>query len=114
MSDPTVAKAPAGTKSAQPTAFDLKKLSAMYDFTGQTIVITGGTGILGSDICCALAGCGAQLAVLDLNLEPGKALLERLGPRAKQVELFACNVLNTENLTSVAADVLKRFGKIDA
>ena len=92
---------------------DLKKLAAMYDFTGQTIVITGGTGILGADIACALAGCGAQLAILDLNLEPGKALLERLGPRAKQAELFACNVLQTDSLASVSAAVLKRFGKID-
>ena len=92
---------------------DLKKLAAMYDFTGQTIVITGGTGILGADIACALAGCGAQLAILDLNLEPGKALLERLGPRAKQAEVFACNVLQTESLASVSAAVLKRFGKID-
>ena len=111
---PQIAGDPSKTNTSnEAKQLDLKKLAAMYDFTGQTIVITGGTGILGADIACALAGCGAQLAILDLNLEPGKALLERLGPRAKQAELFACNVLQTESLTSVAAEVMKRFGKID-
>ena len=51
--DPSKAKT-----SDEAKQLDLKKLAAMYDFTGQTIVITGGTGILGADIACALAGCG--------------------------------------------------------
>jgi NAD(P)-dependent dehydrogenase (short-subunit alcohol dehydrogenase family) len=97
----------------KPSGLDLKKLTAMYDFTGQTVVITGGTGILGSDIACALAGCGANLAILDLNLEPGKALLQRMGKAASRAELFSCNVLNTESLGKAAADVLARFKKID-
>ena len=95
------------------TTLDLKQLTAMYDLTGQTAVITGGTGILGSGIACALAGCGAQLAILDLNLEPGEALRKRLGPRAAQAELFSCDVLSNESLRSTAAAVISRFGKID-
>ena len=38
------------TAQARSAAFDLKNLTAQYDFTGKTVVITGGTGILGSDI----------------------------------------------------------------
>jgi hypothetical protein len=34
---------------------DLTELTRMYDFTGQTIVVTGGTGILGGEIACAAA-----------------------------------------------------------
>ncbi len=94
-------------------AFDLERLTAMYDFTGKTVVITGGTGMLGSDIACALASCGAQVGIVDLNLEPGKALRERLGERARQAELFGCNVLDRESLQKTAADAVKRFGKID-
>ncbi len=97
----------------QAPLMDLKKLMAMYDFTGQTVVITGGAGVLGGDIACALAGCGANVAILDLNLEPAKALLERMGKSASQVELFACNVLQMDSMTKVAADVVKRFGKVD-
>ena len=100
-------------KGAKQPLMDLKKLSAMYDFTGKTVVLTGGTGVLGGDIACALIGMGASVAILDLNLEPGKALLERMGEGASRAELFACNVLEIENIKKVAGDVLKRFGKVD-
>lgn len=91
----------------------LQKLVAMYDFTGQTVVITGGTGILGGEIACALVGCGAQVAILHLNVEAGKELVERMAERATQAELFACNVLQLESLQKTAANVLARFGKVD-
>ena len=70
----------------------LDELMRMYDFTGKTVAITGGVGILGSEFACALVGCGANVAILDINLNPGKALLERMGKRASQAELFQCDV----------------------
>ena len=92
---------------------DLVRLTAMYDFTGQVVVITGGTGVLAGEIACALAGCGARLALLDVNLEPGQALRERLGEHAPPFELFAANVLSRESLSQAAAEVLARFGQVD-
>ena len=91
----------------------LEKLLRMYDFTGQTVVITGGTGVLGGEIACALAACGAQLAILDLRLEPGRALLERMGGRADNAELFEADVLKQDSLHQAAEAVLQRFGKVD-
>jgi NAD(P)-dependent dehydrogenase (short-subunit alcohol dehydrogenase family) len=91
----------------------LEKLWEMYDLTMQTVVITGGAGILGGEIACVLASCGARLAILDLNVEPGKALLERMGERAANAQLFACNVLDRESLEKACQDVLARFGKVD-
>jgi len=91
----------------------LDKLMQLYDFTGQTVVITGGTGILGGEIACALAGCGAQLAILDLNLEPGEALLNRMGKHAANAALFSVDVLKIESLRQAADDVLARFGNVD-
>ena len=91
----------------------LEKLLRLYDFTGQTVVITGGTGVLGSEIACALANCGAQLAILDMRLEPGQALLERMGRHAENAALIAVDVLKLESLRNAAAEVLERFGKVD-
>jgi len=91
----------------------LEKLLRLYDFTGQTVVITGGTGVLGSEIACALANCGAQLAILDMRLEPGQALMERMGRHAENAALFAVDVLKLESLRNAAAEVLERFGKVD-
>ena len=91
----------------------LDNLMRMYDFTGKTVAITGGVGILGSEFACALVGCGANVAILDINLTAGKALLERMGKRASQAELFQCDVLNTSSLAKAAGDVVARFGKVD-
>jgi len=93
---------------------NLDKLTRMYDFTGQTMVITGGTGILGGEIACALVGCGANVALLDRNLDPAQGLLERLGPLACQVAVVGGDVLDVNSLRQAAEVILRRFGKIDA
>jgi len=98
----------------QSTSFDLQHLRQMYDFTGRTVVVTGGGGVLGADLVCALAGCGAQVAILELNPESGKAVLERLGSRAAQAAVFDCDVLNMRIIEKAAQDVLKRFHRVDA
>ena len=85
----------------------------MYDFRGKTVAITGGSGVLGGEIVCALVGCGAKVATLDVNMEAGKALVERLGERGKQVSLFKCDVLNRESIVQAAQAVVKSLGKID-
>jgi NAD(P)-dependent dehydrogenase (short-subunit alcohol dehydrogenase family) len=95
------------------TSMTSDKLTRLYDFTGQTVVITGGAGVLGSEIACALADCGAQLAILDQRLESGKTLLKRMGKHASNTQLFAVDVLNIDSLRHVASEVLERFGKVD-
>lgn len=92
---------------------DLQQLTQMYDFAGQTFVVTGGAGVLGADIVCALAGLGANVVILDRNMDLARALLERLGPRANQAEAIQGDVLSRESLNQVAAQVVDRFGSID-
>ena len=100
-------------ETAQPVSLDLAELTKMYDFRGKTVAITGGTGVLGSEIACALVGCGAQVATLDVNIEAGKALVERMGERGKQISIFKCDVLNRDNIFQTAQDVVSRLGKLD-
>jgi NAD(P)-dependent dehydrogenase (short-subunit alcohol dehydrogenase family) len=93
--------------------FDLATLTKMYDFTGKTVAITGGAGVLGGEMADALAGCGAKVAILDMNEEAGKALIERLGERGKQLTFFKFNALDLESINQVAKDVIKAYGKLD-
>jgi len=92
---------------------DLNELTRMYDLTGQTIVVTGGTGILGGEIVCALAGCGANVAILDRNLDPAQALLERMGPCAAQTTVVGGDVLDVDNLRQAAQVIVEKFGRVD-
>ena len=85
----------------------------MFDFTGKTVAITGGAGILGSQIAGALVGCGAQVAILDINVEPGKALADSLGRRGNQISLFKCNVLDRDSVAETAQQVVRQLGNLD-
>jgi NAD(P)-dependent dehydrogenase (short-subunit alcohol dehydrogenase family) len=97
-----------------PTLFDLAALRRMYDFTGKTIVITGGTGVLGADIVCALVGCGANVAILGRNQRAGEAVLNRMGERARQATLISCDVQKQDDVNRAAETVIARFGAVDA
>jgi NAD(P)-dependent dehydrogenase (short-subunit alcohol dehydrogenase family) len=101
--------APAG----EHVSFDTATLTKMYDFTGKVVAVTGGAGVLGGEIARALAGCGAQVAILDLNIEPGKAIIESLGEHGKQVSLFQCDVLNRESIQKTVDAVVGKLGKVD-
>jgi NAD(P)-dependent dehydrogenase (short-subunit alcohol dehydrogenase family) len=92
---------------------NLEELTTMYNFTGRTMVVTGGTGILGGEIACALVGCGANVAILDRNLDPAQGLLERMGPCAGQAAIVGADVLNPDSLRQAADTIVNRFGGVD-
>jgi NAD(P)-dependent dehydrogenase (short-subunit alcohol dehydrogenase family) len=88
--------------------------ASLQDISGQTIVITGGAGVLGSEIALALGACGAKLAILDVSPELGAALLRRMRDQESQGELFACDVLDRAGLEKACEQVLARYGEVDA
>lgn len=91
---------------------DLNELTRLYDFAGQTIVITGGTGMLGGEIACALVGCGANVAMLDRNLDPAQRLVDRMEPRANRAVAVLGDVLDLGSLRQAAEIVVEKFGTI--
>jgi len=91
---------------------DSSELTRLYDFSGLTIVITGGTGTLGGEIACALVGCGANVAILDRNLDPAQHILELMEPRANQAVAVRADVLNVESLQEASKIILDKFGVV--
>jgi len=92
---------------------DSSQLNRLYDFSGKTVVITGGTGILGGEIACALVGCGANVAMLARRLDPAQHILELMGPRANQAVAISADILDLDSLSKAAETVRKRFGGVD-
>jgi NAD(P)-dependent dehydrogenase (short-subunit alcohol dehydrogenase family) len=92
---------------------ELEQLTRMYDFAGRTVVITGGAGVLGGEIAQALVGCRANVAILDLNLDPARGILEKMGPRASQVMTVKTNVLEMDDLRKASEAVVEKFGAVD-
>ena len=91
---------------------DRDNLMAMYDFSGKTFAVTGGAGALGGDVVVALAGCGANVMILDLNLAGVPAIKERLGMHASQVDAFQVDVMSRDSLAAASAAINTRFGAL--
>ena len=95
-------------------AMDLQQLTKMYDFSGKTVVITGGAGVLGGEMACALVGCGASVAIMDRDPALADRLKVRLQSSVGKAMVVYGDVLKKETLVNAAAAVQKEFGPIDA
>lgn len=92
---------------------NLADLTRLYDFTGRTIVITGATGVLGGEIACALVGCGANVAMIDRNLDPARGLLDLMGPGAARAVVVHGDVLDRDSLQRASDEILEHFDHVD-
>lgn len=92
---------------------NLQELTQWYDFTGRTVVITGGTGVLGGEMACALVGCGANVAVLDRNPNlPDEFKTPMDAGPGKYVVAYG-DVLDRDALETAAATIHDAFGPVD-
>ena len=94
---------------------NLQQLTQIYDFSGQTILITGGAGVLGSDMALALAGCGANVALLGRNPDRMQAVIDRFQPKQNGGCIFAtqADVLDADAVQAAVDKTLGEFGAID-
>jgi NAD(P)-dependent dehydrogenase (short-subunit alcohol dehydrogenase family) len=92
---------------------NLEELTQLYDFTSRTVVITGGAGILGGEMACALVGCGANVAILDRDPALADRLIDRLscGPGCSVVVYG--DVLKRETLIKAEETIQAEFGSVD-
>ena len=91
---------------------NLDDLTEMYNFAGRTMVVTGGTGVLGSHIVRALAGCGANVVLLARSMDKATSLLLSLSGPGEAVALPA-DVLDADTLRRAAQRVRRQFGRVD-
>ncbi len=92
---------------------NLTELTKSYDFTGTTVVITGGAGILGGELACALAGCNANVAILDRDPKLADRLMVRLQSGVGRAIVVFGDVLDVSTLRQAADEIVKEFGKVD-
>lgn len=51
---------------------NLVELQSLYDLTDRTVLVTGGTGVLGLEIARTLVECSANVVILSRNQERGR------------------------------------------
>ena len=88
-------------------------LQSLFNVENKVVVITGGSGILGTEMARGLLRAGARVALLARNkenLEKKTAVLKKVAPA---VTSFQCDVTLEENLRSANEKILDQFGRID-
>jgi NAD(P)-dependent dehydrogenase (short-subunit alcohol dehydrogenase family) len=92
---------------------NLEELKKQFDFTGRTVVITGGGGVLGGEMACALVGCNANAAILDKDPALAEKVVKRIESSVGQVIIVYADVLVRSTLEKAAESIVRTFGRID-
>lgn len=85
----------------------------MGKFDGKVIVITGAAGGIGKAAAKKLAEQGANLALVDLNLEAVKQVILELGLDDSRAIALQANVAIEEEVKAYVDATVEKFGRID-
>lgn len=80
---------------------------------GRTAVITGGSGVLCSEMARQLAGQGVKVAILNRTAEKGEDIAREINGNGGEALAVAADVLDRASLESAKERILNKFGRID-
>ena len=81
-----------------------------FDFTNQTVIVTGAAGALGSTVAELFFRAGANLALVDISFQK---LAHPRWKHAKNVGLFETDLTDVNSVNNSVAAIIKRFSQID-
>src|SRR5580704_12322410 len=88
-------------------------LKGLFGLHGRTAVVIGGTGVLGSAFCEALAGAGAHTIVAGRDAARGEDCLHRVKAAGGSAEFFSLDCTSRRDLESLVAHVSRANQSID-
>ena len=93
---------------------DTPTAAELFSLEGRALLITGGTGVLGSAMVRHLAGCGARVAVLARDLARAERLRKELPAEvAGRILPVRGDVLQAGQVQEAADQKVRAFGRID-
>ena len=90
-----------------------KTIKELFDLTGKTAIITGGSRGLGREMAEGLAEAGAGLMLCARREEWLNETLEEFRGRGFAAEGKICDVSNAEDIQAVVNETIEKFGKVD-
>lgn len=86
----------------------------LFDLSGKNAIITGGSKGLGFAMAAGLASAGANVALVNRNLEEGKEAARKLNKDfGIKANAYAANVTDLTQMEGVAKEVFEDLGQID-
>jgi len=85
-----------------------------FDLSGKCALITGGSKGLGYAMAAGLASAGANVCLLNRNLEEGQVAAEHLAEDYKvTARAYAADVTHLKEVESAVAAIIDEFGRLD-
>ena len=88
-------------------------LAQSIDLSNKTAVITGGAMGIGYGIALRLAEAGANIVIVDINEDAGKAAVSRLRDRDAKVTFVHCNVAYEDQVRYAVSEAVRAYGYVD-
>jgi NAD(P)-dependent dehydrogenase (short-subunit alcohol dehydrogenase family) len=88
-------------------------LNTLFNVKDKVAVITGGSGILGTEMARGLLNAGAKVILLARNEERIKQKVNTLSSGGNEVIGLKCDVLDEDNINRVNEEILNKFKHID-
>lgn len=85
----------------------------LFNIKDKVMVVTGGTGVLGTSMVEYLAAHGAKIAVLARNRQKGDRLVQKVKSEGGEASFFETDVTEEETLKQNASEIVSKYGKID-
>lgn len=85
----------------------------LFCIENKVIVITGGCGVLGSDMAQYLASQGAKVVILDRVKDKGEELVSKIKSQGNEALFLSTDVLNKQVLEQNRDEIIKAYGRID-
>jgi NAD(P)-dependent dehydrogenase (short-subunit alcohol dehydrogenase family) len=85
----------------------------LFDVSGKTAVLTGGTGVLGGAMAMGLAEAGANTVIVGRKKQAGEEAVKAMEARGCKALFVAADVLDAGQLLQAKEKILSTFGSID-
>ena len=88
-------------------------MTNLFSLKNKTAIVTGGTGVLGSEMVLALAEAGARVGVLGRRQQQADEVVQQVSERGGQAISLPADVLEVDALEAARETMLAEFGTID-
>ncbi len=84
-----------------------------FSVKDKVAVVTGGAGVLGSNIATSLAKAGAKIVIIDIRDEKVKETVSKIESITNDVKGYVGSVLDMDQLNELATTILSDWGSVD-
>lgn len=88
-------------------------MNEAFNIAEKVAVVTGGSGVLGSNIAEGFLKAKARVIILGAHRERVDAALKRLQQINGEVKGYVCNVLDMNSLRNIREQILTDWGRVD-